>query len=513
MRVQTLAILLALSSLSSSPLPGFFVSSAHAAAKWQTVASQEGKRIEIDKARIARVGAGQTIAWSRLVLDRELAVDEQRYNRVEVLNRYDCAGQHFATVKRVYLQGGTPVKEEVIGSGAQRQISVQAGSIDAKLLGEACKLRTVGEMQAVAEIAREAAGAASPAEEQTVAKVMLADVRQLAATPEEAREKAARTQTVAEQRIELPSKAELAAKAAADKALLTDMAASELPPQSAAPANAAASAAPVAPVVSPIPSAASLRRPVPRRVVARSTTPAPTASAPVEAAPVARPVIPWSYEGEGAPANWGKLRSDYVTCGSGKRQSPIDIRDSINVDLEQIRFDYKPTLFRIIDTGHTVEVHVGEGSTLTVMGRQYELVQLHFHRPSEERINGKVYDMSVHLVHRSLEGQLAYLAVLLEKGSEHPLIQTLWNNLPLEVGQELVPEVSIDLNGLLPENRTYWTYMGSLTTPPCTENVLWLVLKQPLQVSPEQIAIFSRLYRNNVRPLQPANNRLIKGSR
>lgn len=505
MRVQTLAILLA---LSSSSLSGFFVSSAHAAAKWQTVASQEGKRIEIDKARIARVGAGQTIAWSRLVLDRELAVDEQRYNRVEVLNRYDCAAQRFATVKRVYLQGGTPVKEEVIGSGAQRQISAQAGSIDAKLLGEACKPRTVGEMHAVAELAREAAGVASPAEEQTAAKVMLADVRQLAATPEEAREKAARTQTVAEQRIELPSKAELAAKAAADKALLTDMATAELPPQSAA-----ASVAPVAPVASPIPSAASLRRPVPRRVVARSATPAPTAAAPAEAVPVARPVIPWSYEGEGAPANWGKLRSDYVTCDSGKRQSPIDIRDSINVDLEQIRFDYKPTLFRIVDTGHTVEVHVGEGSTLSVMGKQYELVQLHFHRPSEERINGKVYDMSVHLVHRSLEGQLAYLAVLLEKGGEHPLIQTLWNNLPLEVGQELVPEVSIDLNGLLPENRTYWTYMGSLTTPPCTENVLWLVLKQPLQVSPEQVAIFSRLYRNNVRPLQPANNRLIKGSR
>lgn len=506
MRVRTLAILLALSSSSLSSLPGFFIASAHAAAKWQTVASQEGKRIEIDKARIARVGAGQTIAWSRLVLDRELAVDDQRYNRVEVLNRYDCAGQRFATVKRVYLQGFTPVKEEVIGSGAQRQISAQAGSVDAKLLGEACKLRTVGEMRAVAELAGEAASAAaSPAEEPATAKVMLADVRQLAATPEEAREKAARTQTVAEQRIELPSKAELAAKAAMDKALLTDMAAT-----AEAPSQPAATSVPS--VTTPIPSAASLRRPVPRRAVQRSASSA--APVPVEAAaPVARPVIPWSYEGEGAPANWGRLRSDYATCDNGKRQSPIDIRDSINVDLEQIRFDYKPTLFRIIDTGHTVEVHVGEGSTISVMGKQYELVQLHFHRPSEERINGRVYDMSVHLVHRNLEGQLAYLAVLLEKGSEHPLVQTLWNNLPLEVGQELVPEVSIDLNSLLPENRTYWTYMGSLTTPPCSENVLWLVLKQPLQVSPEQIAIFSRLYRNNVRPLQPANNRLIKGSR
>lgn len=513
MRVRTLAILLMLSSLS-----GFSISMAHAA-KWQTIASQDGKRIEIDKARIARVGEGQTMAWTRLLLDRELMVDEQRYNRVEVLNRYDCSGQRFATVKRIYLQGINPVKEEVINSGAQHPISASAGSVDARLLGEACKLRTVGEMQAVAERAREAASAAAPVEEAATAKVMLADVRQLAATPEEAKAKAAHTQTVADQRIGLPSKAELAAKAEADKALLTETAA---PPATTAPAKTggAASTATTAPAAAPaaapvIPSAASLRRPAGARAIPhRPSRPALAPTAPIEAsAPAARPSIPWSYEGEGGPANWGKLRSDYATCDSGKRQSPIDIRDSINVDLEQIKFDYKPTRFRIVDTGHTVEVHVGEGSTLTVMGRQYELVQLHFHRPSEERINGKIYDMSVHLVHRSLDGQLAYLAVLLEKGGEQPLIQTLWNNMPLEVGQELTPEDAIDLNNLLPENRTYWTYMGSLTTPPCTENVLWLVMKQPLQISAEQVAIFSRVYRGNVRPLQPTNNRLIKGSR
>jgi carbonic anhydrase len=150
---------------------------------------------------------------------------------------------------------------------------------------------------------------------------------------------------------------------------------------------------------------------------------------------------------------------------------------------------------------------------MQIMGKRYDLVQLHFHRPAEERVNGKTYDMVVHLVHKNDEGQLAVVAILLEKGGEHPLIQTLWNNMPLERDMDVSPAEPIDLMQLLPENRAYWTYMGSLTTPPCTEGVLWMVMKQPMQVSPEQVSIFSRLYRNNARPVQPSNGRLIKESR
>ncbi|MBK7768752.1 MAG: carbonic anhydrase family protein [Sulfuritalea sp.] len=221
----------------------------------------------------------------------------------------------------------------------------------------------------------------------------------------------------------------------------------------------------------------------------------------------------WAYEGEGAPANWGKLNRDYAICATGRRQSPIDIRDGIKLGLETIRFEYAPTRFRIVDNGHTLQVSVGEGLAMQVMGKRYELIQFHFHRPSEERVNGKVYDMVVHLVHKNDEGQLAVIGVLLEKGGEHPLIQTLWNNMPLERDMEMSPAEPIDLMQLLPENRAYWTYMGSLTTPPCTEGVLWMVMKQPLAVSAEQVAIFSRLYRNNARPVQPSNGRLIKESR
>jgi carbonic anhydrase len=141
-------------------------------------------------------------------------------------------------------------------------------------------------------------------------------------------------------------------------------------------------------------------------------------------------------------------------------------------------------------------------------------VQFHFHRPSEERINGKGFEMVAHLVHKDLDGRLAVVAVLLERGQMHPLVQTLWNNLPLEKNVDYSPEgVAIDLNELLPKDRNYYTYMGSLTTPPCSEGVMWMVMKQPQQLSSEQIAIFARMYPMNARPIQSVRGRMIKESR
>lgn len=223
--------------------------------------------------------------------------------------------------------------------------------------------------------------------------------------------------------------------------------------------------------------------------------------------------IHWDYEGEGRPENWSKLDPKNTTCAIGQRQSPIDIRDGIKVDLESIKFNYRPSTFRIVNNGHTVQVEVGD-SSINLTGKTYELVQFHFHRPSEEKINGQRFDMVVHLVHKSDQGELAVVAVLLERGSENPFIQTLWNNLPLEKNAPLQPpSVIIDPSTLLPATRSYYTYMGSLTTPPCSEGVLWMVMKQPVQVSQEQINIFSRLYKNNARPIQPIAGRLIKEDR
>jgi carbonic anhydrase len=223
--------------------------------------------------------------------------------------------------------------------------------------------------------------------------------------------------------------------------------------------------------------------------------------------------IHWDYEGVGGPENWAKLDPKNKTCAIGERQSPIDIKDGIKVDLEPIKFNYRPSTFRIVDNGHTIQVEVGENA-ISLTGKTYELVQFHFHRPSEEKVNGQRFDMVVHLVHKSDDGQLAVVAVLLERGTENPFIQTLWNNMPLEKNMPVAPPTTlVDLNTLLPTARNYYTYMGSLTTPPCSEGVLWLVMKQPIQVSQDQINIFSRLYRNNARPIQPSGGRLIKEGR
>ncbi len=220
----------------------------------------------------------------------------------------------------------------------------------------------------------------------------------------------------------------------------------------------------------------------------------------------------WDYEGADGPEAWGKLRPEYNKCATGNRQSPIDIRGGIAVDLEPIKFDYRPSAFSVIDNGHTVQVNVEPGNSITITGRRYELVQFHFHRPSEERIDGRQYDMVAHLVHKDADGRLAVVAVLLDRGSAQAIVQSVWNNLPLEKGDEVHAGTRIDLSQLLPEDRRYYTYMGSLTTPPCSEGVLWMVMKQPVPISAEQVAIFSHLYPMNARPVQQADGRLIKQS-
>lgn len=220
----------------------------------------------------------------------------------------------------------------------------------------------------------------------------------------------------------------------------------------------------------------------------------------------------WSYEGETGPANWARINPDWAVCGSGTRQSPIDLRDGMKVDLEQITFDYRQSGFNVVDNGHTIQVAVGFGNYITVQNRSYELVQFHFHRPSEERINGRGTEMVVHLVHKDAEGRLAIVAVLLERGAQNSMIQTVWNNLPLEKNDTVTPSVTLDVNHILPAKRDYFTFMGSLTEPPCTEGVLWLVMKQPMPASPAQMALFSRLYPLNARPIQPGGGRVVKES-
>jgi carbonic anhydrase len=220
----------------------------------------------------------------------------------------------------------------------------------------------------------------------------------------------------------------------------------------------------------------------------------------------------WSYEGETGPEKWGKLNPAWAKCDSGNRQSPIDIRDGIRVDLEPIVFEYGASGFNVVNNGHTVQVNLAPGNRFTLTGRTYELQQFHFHRPSEEKVDGRNFDMVAHLVHKDEEGRLAVIAVLIQDGTQHPGIQAVWNNLPLEKFQPLAPVVQFDPAAMLPQQREYYTFMGSLTTPPCDEGVLWIVMKEPIQASKQQLDIFARLYPMNARPVQALSGRLIKES-
>jgi len=237
---------------------------------------------------------------------------------------------------------------------------------------------------------------------------------------------------------------------------------------------------------------------LPRKPVAKPSPPAP----PVE----------WSYSGSGGPEYWGSIAAENRLCREGKRQSPIDIRDGLEVDLEPVHFDYQPGFFTIADTGRGIEVRTS-GDMVSLLGKDYYLERLTFHYPAEERINGRLFTMGAHLEHRAADGERLNIAVLLERGAPNPTLQTLWDYLPLEGKQTVAPEAEIDLNALLPLARGYHTYMGSMTRPPCEEGVIWVVLQTPVSVSAEQEAILARLYPSLARPIQALEGRRIKSSR
>ena len=490
MRFLTIAALLAV-------LPW---TTAIAAPTWQVISSEPGKRIELDSTSIKREG-NSVQAQGRIVLEKEL-IDIRSgggYRIIEAITRYDCGTRNANTVKRIYKKNENEVvrEEELKGS----ELPVRTGTLDDKVLREVCRPPKASQAE-LAEEANEAASQLKLANEALLKKDLANAEKQPLIKASD--NKPAAVTTKEAEHGSIPS-----IKPNFKPAAETTKEAAPPPAHTPAPTPVKASPPPIKPstiTVYTAPAAAPKAR-----------KPAKSEGYMLELAH-AEPAkqhahIHWDYEGEGGPENWSKLDPKNTSCAIGQRQSPIDIRDGIKVDLEQIKFSYRPSNFRIIDNGHTVQVEVGENS-INLTGKTYELVQFHFHRPSEEKVNGQRFDMVVHLVHKSDEGQLAVVAVLLERGSENAFIQTLWNNLPLEKNVAVQPPTTqVDLASLLPPTRSYYTYMGSLTTPPCSEGVLWLVMKQPVQVSQDQINIFSRLYKNNARPIQPAAGRVIKEDR
>jgi len=219
----------------------------------------------------------------------------------------------------------------------------------------------------------------------------------------------------------------------------------------------------------------------------------------------------WTYAGETGPAKWGYLEEDFAECKLGHNQSPIDIPDASTRkgNLPSLRIQYKPTAARIIDNGHTIQVNVDPGNTFSVGDKSYQLLQFHFHKPSEEKINGKAHDMVAHLVHQAADGKLAVIAVLLDGGKDNPALKPVFASLPKQKDKEVPLKGPIDVVKLLPNDTGYYSFTGSLTTPPCSESVSWFVLKTPSTVSAESLAKFAKIYPMNARPVQPLNGREI----
>ncbi len=226
----------------------------------------------------------------------------------------------------------------------------------------------------------------------------------------------------------------------------------------------------------------------------------------------------WTYEGEKGPRFWGKLDPIFSVCDKGRNQSPIDIAKTSPATLPKLRSDFSPAKLQIvhhehiadeINNGHTIQINYTEGDTLTIGDTNYELLQFHFHAPSEHTIHGKHYPMEVHFVHKSQSGALAVVGVFIEQGAHNKAFDPIWANLPKQKGVESHFEhVNVDVDSLLPHSHNSYRYDGSLTTPPCSEVVKWIVMKSPIQLSKEQIQTFTSIIKGNNRPVQPLHHRV-----
>jgi carbonic anhydrase len=229
----------------------------------------------------------------------------------------------------------------------------------------------------------------------------------------------------------------------------------------------------------------------------------------------AQTTTPWDYEGKRGALVWAKLDPAFKACSQGHEQSPIDIRGAhLNKNLQPIEFHYIAGPVTMEHNGHTIVVHVDPGSYIVADGVRYDLVQFDFHHPAEEPVNGKLTDMDVQLLHRSADGKLAVVVVRLaeEVGNPNAVLATLWEHLPKTAGQTMKVTDLVSPGGLLPADRGYWTYIGSLTTPPCTVGVRWFIFEQELSLSRDQLRAFGALFEVNSRPLQDTHGRRIEAN-
>jgi carbonic anhydrase len=217
----------------------------------------------------------------------------------------------------------------------------------------------------------------------------------------------------------------------------------------------------------------------------------------------------WGYTGHEGPEFWGDLSHEYATCKSGRNQSPINITNVTESELSPIVFNYNAVPMSIVNNGHTIQVNYAAGSTITVDGQTFNLLQFHFHTPSENIVEGNSFPMEAHLVHADKDGNLAVVAVLFQEGMSNPFIETIWAHMPEKVGETKdLSDVHLNAADMLPSDKAYYRFNGSLTTPPCTEGVRWMVLKSPEPVSTSQAGKLNKVLGvDNNRPVQPVNAR------
>jgi len=220
--------------------------------------------------------------------------------------------------------------------------------------------------------------------------------------------------------------------------------------------------------------------------------------------------IHWGYTGHTTPDKWGNLSEKYRECGTGLNQSPVNIVHSIHANLPALAPSYTSDSNYIVDNGHTVQVNMAPGSTVNIDNIQFELKQFHFHAPSENHIEGKAFPLEGHFVNLDKDGNIAVLAIMFEEGKENKELAKFWDNMTTKAGEIKELKLSKIANALLPKEKNYYRFNGSLTTPPCTEGVRWFVFKEPLTISKEQIAKFHNIMHvNNNRPIQPLDARVI----
>ncbi|SNY75953.1 carbonic anhydrase [Enterobacter sp. CC120223-11] len=220
----------------------------------------------------------------------------------------------------------------------------------------------------------------------------------------------------------------------------------------------------------------------------------------------------WSYDGSESPEHWSQLSDEYKTCQQGMNQSPINIDATLNAHLHPLDFHYGKGPDVVLNNGHTIQATVDPktADSITLDGQNFVLQQFHFHAPSENTIHGKHAAMEMHLVHKNAAGEIAVVAVMFDVGAASPELDKLWSVMPSKAENEAKLKSSLDINKLIPEDRTYWRFSGSLTTPPCSEGVTWLVMKHPLTLSASQLEKFTHtMHHDNNRPVQPTHGRVV----